>query len=87
MRGKISEKRRASNAAYYARLKADPERMRARRAKEHVWRRENKLLVKEQAARRYERVRGMQLFSEKLDRLFEKVRWAEIERGRVPYDG
>ena len=67
------EKRRRANADYYDRIKADPVKFAARRTREREWRKKNKLLVREQDGRRYERERTHMLFLSRLDRLLMRV--------------
>lgn len=87
MPAKDPEKRRATNARYYDRIKHDPVKKVERRMREKDWRQANRLNAKEWDARSYERRRSDILFKHRLDVLLARVRAFEIARGRVPFDG
>lgn len=74
--------RRRVDALHYDRMKLAPDRLRAKRAGETRWKKENPELLRGQGARYYERNREMISFKQKLKFWLMRIVRAEEARGR-----
>lgn len=79
--------RAAVNAIYYARVRRNPVKHDARLKQSREWKRAHRHQIADEKAAYYERNRSEILFTRKLVKMLERVRRAELERGRIPYDG
>jgi len=81
------EQQKEKNAAYYERVKQDPARL-ARYRKLSMDAKRRNLSKYRAQSREWQRSHRAELnFRTRLARALERVRLAEIARGRIPYDG
>lgn len=87
MASKDPDARRKVNALHYDKQMLDPKARARMAAQQKRWRDANPELRRAQHLNYYRRNAARICFEDKLWRMLLKIRKAEIERGRVPYDG